>query len=161
MKKKISTFLIFTLLMSVLPLSNVFHAKAANVTDVQTGVYRIVSVLSGKSLDVSGGSMQVGLNMQQWDNNNSLAQSWYVKNNADGTYSMIAGCSNQALSATPSSTSHVTQQFYDSSEPKQKFTLDAVGDGSYYIRLSTDQSYVFDVNARSTDNGGQNNSIPI
>ena len=61
------------------------------------GYYTVVSVNSGKYMDVAGGVAASGTNVQQWDVNNSDAQLWQILANEDGTYTFIAKCGGMAL----------------------------------------------------------------
>ena len=56
--------------------------------DLETGLYELTFVGTGKALDVSGAGTAAGTNVQQWTANGTKAQRWAISENADGTYSV-------------------------------------------------------------------------
>lgn len=64
------------------------------------GFYKIKHVLSGKCLDVYGGSEYNKTNVQAWTDNGSNAQRWAIKSAGDGiNYNIEAKCSGFRLDA--------------------------------------------------------------
>lgn len=68
---------------------------AAGVND--NGTYRLVGVMSGLCLDVSGGSAAAGTHIQQWTCNNLAPQSWTFSAAPDGSFSLRAQNSGLCL----------------------------------------------------------------
>lgn len=76
------------------------QASSAESESVQIpdGFYTIHSALdSAYVLDVAAASNESGANTQLWSGNGSLAQTWYVSRQNDGTYTVEALCSGLFL----------------------------------------------------------------
>ena len=56
--------------------------------------YSIINTASGKALDISGGWLANGANIQLWENNNTCAQRWQIRQTADGYYNLLSACSS-------------------------------------------------------------------
>lgn len=65
-------------------------AQYFSITNYDDGV-QIVCTLSGRAVDVSGGSFTDGANVQQWEDNDSRAQRWDIE--ADGKTVTVSGTS--------------------------------------------------------------------
>lgn len=61
------------------------------------GTYKIANVKTGKVVDVANAALLNHTNVQQWTDNNTAAQRWYVEKNSDGTYSIRSKCNNLYL----------------------------------------------------------------
>lgn len=61
------------------------------------GYYTVVSLHSGKYLDVAGGVAASDTNVQQYEATNSDAQLWQIYPNWDGTYCLFSKCGGFAL----------------------------------------------------------------
>ena len=118
------------------------------------GYYLIVSAQSGKALDVDGGNLCPGTNVQQWDagkgNSNQLFSA--VKND-DGSYSFINKASGLALCVKGSN----VETAVPSSSSEQRFNLtkkvSLLPEGYYAIAASSNTSAVLDVASGSTSDG--------
>ena len=80
--------------------SPALQASSAESESVQIpdGFYTIHSALdSAYVLDVAAASNESGANTQLWSGNGSLAQTWYVSRQNDGTYTVEALCSGLFL----------------------------------------------------------------
>ena len=62
-----------------------------------TGEYKIISIESGKALDVYSGSQKSGTNVDQYDWNNSDAQKWFFYKVADNVYKIKSKCNGLYL----------------------------------------------------------------
>ncbi len=55
---------------------------------LKDGIYKIISRVSGKSLDVEGCSQALGANVQQWNAEDAPCQKWIVQATSDGNYTI-------------------------------------------------------------------------
>jgi len=123
-------------------------------------IYRVVSVKSGKVLDVAGGSLINGANIQQWDWWGGPNQKWSFDHlgNISGrdVYSIICQASFKALDLTVAGNvldNGVNVQQWDWwGAANQLWYLIPVGDGSNKIQ-SVLSWKVLDVTGQSMDNG--------
>lgn len=124
------------------------------VQTVNDGYYFIRTGLHNyKYLDVLGGYMADGTNVQLYDANYTLAQKWYVKYVSDGYYAILADKDqNYALTVTDTmiDMDNIYIQAFNNLD-NQLWMIRSNGDGSYGI-LSKNGKYL-DVYAKSTNNG--------
>ncbi|MBR3329547.1 RICIN domain-containing protein [Candidatus Saccharibacteria bacterium] len=75
---------------------NINSLENARIPD---GVYSVMNLGSGKMIDVDGGvkTAKNGTNVHAWNNNNTEAQQWRIKNNSDGTFTIINPALDLAL----------------------------------------------------------------
>ena len=95
---------------------------------IEYGYYRITSVVSGLSLDVSGESFDDGTNLQQYTSNNSLAQKWIIEKNEDSTYTIISRCNGKAIDVNNADTKNGTniQLFTKNNTKAQSFIISGI-----------------------------------
>lgn len=62
-----------------------------------SGYYSIINKKSGKYLEVEGGYMEVGTNVQQYNGNGTDAQQWVIKPTGDGYYYIESKCNGLYL----------------------------------------------------------------
>ena len=92
------------------------------LTYISNGYYTIASGVSNSFvLDISGASQNSGANIQAWVSNKSYAQQWLLKDNGDGTYSIVSNCGNLYLDSN-GNTGNATANTY-SNNSNQKFRL--------------------------------------
>ena len=96
------------------------------VTYEENGYYTITNVDSGFLVDTLGGKTDAGTAIQQWKNNGSNAQKWYIAENTNGSYYIIP--------------KHATNRAIDLIGNK-----DEEGNGLqlYYIHTGTGQRFTF------------------
>ena len=83
--------------------AQVWTLTAAKRT-VADGLYTLTCVASGKALDVSGGSIADGGNVQQWTANGTMAQSWKLTyDSRTGYYTVLSAGSGKALDVSGAS----------------------------------------------------------
>ena len=120
---------------------------AANKGLVQDGSY-VVALAAGNRqvLDVSGGSLYAGANVQSYGANASAAQTW-VAQTVDGGYLKISNlASGKALSVTPSSSqagANVQQEDWSDTR-SQKWVATKQGDG-IVLRSALGKHLVLDI----------------
>jgi len=128
-------------------------SQAATVDD--NAYYELVSVRSGKVLDVNGFSTADGTRMQQWTDQHTANQQWKLKPMGDGYYELVNRNSGKVLGVADNSTarSAATEQQTESSSPSQQWRIDDVS-GSDAVTLTSRRSgQVLDVSGGSSANG--------
>lgn len=123
------------------------------------GYYRIVNSKSGKALDVAGGNLVNGTNVQQWSGSStSKNQLFSATKNSDGTYMFVSVATGMVLDVTSGKAkSGANVQAYERNGSKaQSFNVVSVGDlsaATYSLRSSLDVNYALDVKSGSAKNG--------
>ncbi len=104
---------------------------------IKDGYYTIQSALNtSKSLDVPGGIKANGTNVQLYDSNNELWQTWYFKYLNNGYYAITSAMNPEiALDVYGNSTSNNTNVdiYKYSGADNQQWLLKDAGDGYFYI----------------------------
>ena len=127
------------------------------------GTYTFINIVSGKVLDVEGGSKDAGANVQMFSSNGTCAQRWNVTRNTDGTYTMYSNCSGLALDVSGGSTSNGAniQLYVSNATPAQKWKLvplPDLEDGEYVVNSKLSNNMVIDL---AGGVGGANNGKNI
>jgi photosystem II stability/assembly factor-like uncharacterized protein len=118
--------------------------------------YQLVSVRSGKVLDVNGFSTADGTRVQQWTDQNTANQQWRLKPAGGGYYELVNRNSGKVLGVAGNSTakSAATEQQTDSSATSQEWRIDDVSGSSEAVTLTSRRSgQVLDVSGGSTAQG--------
>lgn len=108
------------------------------------GFYVVTARHSGKALDVAGGSLADGANVQQWSSNGTAAQSWKFEPTGDGYYVIRSKASGKALdvAAWGMNEGANVQQWTYSGGANQQWKLEDAGDGFYRIRARHSGQYL-------------------
>ncbi|MEV0176829.1 RICIN domain-containing protein [Streptomyces sp. NPDC050803] len=117
--------------------------------------YELVSVRSGKVLDVNGFSTADGTRIQQYTDQNTANQQWRLKSAGDGYYELVNRNSGKVLGIAGNSTAQAAaaEQQTDSSSTSQEWRIDEVS-GSDAVTLTSRRSgQVLDVSGGSTADG--------
>ena len=124
-----------------------------------TNYYKIVATHSAKALDVQNGGINIGTNVEQFDQNGSDNQCWYFKDCGNGYYSIISKANGLYLDisggAIDSCGANV-QLYYSNNSEAQQFKLEhinIVDSGTYEIETKLNSNMVVDVSGGSYDNG--------
>jgi len=134
----------------------------ANTTTGLEGVYFIKNVHSGKYLDVTYGSADNGVNIQQWERNGAAAQKFKLVSAGNGYYYLYTGASGYTkvvdVEGKKSANGTNILQYAFNGATNQQFKLQQQADGTYAIltRVSGDKSGL-DVYEWSSENGGNVN----
>lgn len=72
------------------------------------GYYNIICKQSGKHLEVEGGNIEVGSNVQQYDENGTDAQQWVIKPIGDGYFNIVSRCNGLYLDVDNGNTGNGT-----------------------------------------------------
>ena len=142
--------------------SNNNQNNNANTTTGLEGVYFIKNVHSGKYLDVTYGSADNGVNIQQWESNGAAAQKFKLVSAGNGYYYLYTGASGYTkvvdVEGKKSANGTNILQYSFNGANNQQFKLQQQADGTYAIltRVSGDKSGL-DVYEWSSENGGNVN----
>ncbi len=117
--------------------------------------YKIVSVHSGKVLDVAGLSTENGANIYQWEYVGGDNQMWKFVHAGDGYYTIACKRSGKYLDVSGASTADGANiiQWPSHGGNNQKWKLEHTNNG-YYKITSKHSGKVLDVEGASTINGG-------
>ncbi|MFI2431288.1 RICIN domain-containing protein [Streptomyces sp. NPDC018693] len=117
--------------------------------------YRLVSVRSGKVLDVSSFSTADGTRIQQYTDQNTANQQWKLRPVGDGYYELVNRNSGKVLGIAGNSTARAAaaEQQTDSSSPSQEWRIDEVGGSGAVTFTSRSSGQVLDVHGGSTAQG--------
>ena len=124
-------------------------------TDIQAGIYQVMNVNSGKSLDVLGASTANEAAVQQWTYFNNENQKWRIEPLGSGLYKLKAMHSGRLLSIGASNMTDgaKTTQWDDGTYNDQKWYFQASGSG--YRLVAYHSGKCLDVPNFSTANGTQ------
>ncbi|MEU3721742.1 RICIN domain-containing protein [Streptomyces sp. NPDC031705] len=117
--------------------------------------YRLVSVRSGKVLDVNAFSTADGTRVQQWTDQNTANQQWKLRPTGDGYYELVNRNSGKVLGIAGDSTGRAAaaEQQSDSSATSQQWRIDEVSGSDAVILTSRRSGQVLDVSGGSTADG--------
>ncbi|GAA3389867.1 RICIN domain-containing protein [Streptomyces roseoviridis] len=128
-------------------------SRAATVDG--SAYYRLVSVRSGKVLDVNAFSTADGTRIQQWTDQNTANQQWRLRPTGDGHYELVNRNSGKVLGIAGDATaqSAAAEQQTDSSSASQEWRIDAVSGSDAVTFTSRRSGQVLDVSGASTADG--------
>ncbi|MEU0202339.1 MULTISPECIES: RICIN domain-containing protein [unclassified Streptomyces] len=117
--------------------------------------YRLVSVRSGKVLDVSAFSTADGTRIQQWTDQNTANQQWRLRPTTDGYYELVNRNSGKVLGTAGDSTARAaaTEQQTDSSSTSQEWKIDEVSGSDAVTFTSRRSGQLLDVSSGSKADG--------
>ncbi|MET9081822.1 RICIN domain-containing protein [Streptomyces sp. NPDC004237] len=117
--------------------------------------YELVSVRSGKVLDVNGFSTADGTRIQQWTDQRTANQQWKLKPMGDGYYELVNRNSGKVLGIAGSSTAQAAaaEQQTDTSSTSQEWRIDDVSGSGAVTFTSRRSGQVLDVSGGSTAQG--------
>ncbi|MEU4730030.1 RICIN domain-containing protein [Streptomyces sp. NPDC023588] len=117
--------------------------------------YRLVSVRSGKALDVNAFSTADGTRIQQWTDQGTANQQWKLRPTKDGYYELVNRNSGKVLGIAGDSTAQAAaaEQQTDSSATSQEWRIDDVSGSGAVTFTSRRSGQVLDVSGGSTAEG--------
>lgn len=121
---------------------------------VASGIYKIVAQSSNKPLDVAGCSIEMGANIQQWQDGNVNCQKWHIQATADGYYtitSLQGGLAMEVVGCSSANGANV-QMWSPNGANCQKWSIVSVG-GGYYKIVSRQSGKVLDIQFGGSNNG--------
>lgn len=129
--------------------------KSADKIEIKDGVYTILSKLDDKkALDISGGSMNSGANLQLYNQNGTDAQKFIVTKmgSAYRITSLNSGMTLDIAGGSKKSGTNV-RQYFNNNTAAQRWFLRNTGDGTYYFVAGNNSANVLDVSGGRTANG--------
>ncbi|MFI8370647.1 RICIN domain-containing protein [Streptomyces sp. NPDC085466] len=117
--------------------------------------YRLLSVRSGKALDVNAFSTADGTRIQQWTDQNTANQQWKLRSTGDGYYELVNRNSGKVLGIAGDSTAQAAaaEQQTDSPSASQEWRMDEVSGSGAVTFTSRRSGQVLDVSGGSTAQG--------
>jgi photosystem II stability/assembly factor-like uncharacterized protein len=117
--------------------------------------YRLVSVRSGKVIDVNAFSTADGARIQQWTDQNTANQQWKLRSAGDGYYKLVNRNSGKVLGIAGNSTTRAAaaEQQTGSSSTSQEWRIDNVSGSDAVTFTSRRSGQVLDVFGNSTADG--------
>ncbi|MET9438391.1 RICIN domain-containing protein [Streptomyces sp. NPDC006551] len=117
--------------------------------------YRLISVRSGKALDVNAFSTADGTRIQQWTDQNTANQQWKLRPTGDGYYELVNRNSGKVLGIAGGSSAQAAaaEQQTDSASASQEWRIDEVSGSDVVTFTSRRSGQVLDVSGGSTANG--------
>lgn len=130
------------------------------------GSFRIFETRSGRVLDVSGGGMANGTNIQLWEWNGTDAQRWYVTQDGSGGYWFTTKLDGRRMDVTNASTANGAniQTYEPNNTEAQAFRLipvsssDSVKDGSYVLSYCGNEQRCV---GADRDNAGDGSNVSL
>ncbi|MGW2408435.1 RICIN domain-containing protein [Streptomyces sp. NPDC001739] len=117
--------------------------------------YRLVSVRSGKAMEVNAFSTADGTRIQQWTEQSTANQQWKLRPTGDGYYELVNRNSGKVLGIAGNSTAQaaVAEQQTDRSSTSQEWKIREVGGSDAVTFTSRRSGQVLDVSGGSTAEG--------
>ncbi|MFE9134714.1 RICIN domain-containing protein [Streptomyces sp. NPDC007355] len=117
--------------------------------------YRLLSVRSGKALDVNAFSTVDGTRIQQWTDQNTANQQWRLRPTGDGYYELVNRNSGKVLGIAGDATAQAAaaEQQTDSPSASQEWRIDEVSGSGAVTFTSRGSGQVLDVSGGSTAQG--------
>ncbi|WP_282697445.1 RICIN domain-containing protein [Streptomyces sp. CC208A] len=140
---------------AVVPYLLLTQEESQAVTVDGSAYYRLVSVRSGKVMDVKAFSTADGTRIQQWTDQNTANQQWRLRPTGDGYYELVNRNSGKVLGIAGDSTAQgaAAEQQTDSPSASQEWRIDEV-DGSGAVTFTSRRSgQVLDVSGGTTAQG--------
>ncbi|MEU9236099.1 RICIN domain-containing protein [Streptomyces subrutilus] len=119
--------------------------------------YRLVSVRSGKALDVNAFSTADGTRIQQWTDQNTANQQWQLRPTGDGYHELVNRNSGKVLGIAGDSTTQAAaaEQQTDGPATSQEWRIDDVSGSGAVVLTSRRSGQVLDVSGSSTADGAE------
>lgn len=117
--------------------------------------YQLVSVRSGKVMDVNGFSTADGTRIQQWTDQHTANQQWKLRSTGDGYYELVNRNSGKVLGIAGNSTAQgaAAEQQTDRSSTSQEWKIKDVSGSEAVTFTSRRSGQVLDVLGGSTAKG--------
>ncbi len=127
-----------------------------------TGTYTIIASHSNKALDVAGGGMTKGTNVQQYQINKTDSQKWWLVPCGNGYYNIVSKLNNLYLDINAARKNNGTniQVYTGNKSNAQKFKIlkvqtsgtKTIEDGTYNIYSKVANNRLIEVSENSVDN---------
>ncbi|SDJ56804.1 RICIN domain-containing protein [Streptomyces indicus] len=133
-----------------------FAQEDSQAATVEDGVfYRLVSVRSGKVLDVNAFSTADGTRVQQWKDQNTANQQWRLRPTGDGYHELVNRNSGKVLGIARESAARgaAAEQQSDSASTAQEWRIEDAGGSGAVTLVSRRSGQVLDVSGGSRTDG--------
>jgi hypothetical protein len=133
---------------------------------VKDGLYVIINENSNRAFDVAGGVARQGTNVQQYAPNNTKAQKWTLKDNGDGSFTLISALNSQLVLDVSGgrnanganiqiyrTNNTAAQKFYFMSVDPQVKSEKTTENGIYAITSALSNSLMLDIPGASDSSG--------
>ena len=130
--------------------------RAASGAELTDGVYVIATALDqNKVMDISGGTMMSGGNLQLYQKNDTEAQRFILSGTGGGTYRLTSLVSGQTIDLMGGSKNIGTNifQYSNNNRSSQRWYIRQTGDGTCYIVPAAATDNAVDVACAKTANG--------
>ena len=137
--------------------SNGSYAQLFQIIETASGVYSLINANSNMAIDIEGGNVVPGTNVQQYTYSQSNAsQHFTIAENTDGTFTFVSVKTALVL-AIDGVTGNVAMALPNSGDRKQKFALEKsqalIDDGVYILKTALPGERAVSVRGSSTDDG--------
>jgi len=132
------------------------YSVCSLVVKVPNGFYYLKNYQTNKYLDVSGGSILSGANVQQWEKANVTQQKWLISYQSSGLYTLTpVSCGNMRLDVEGGGSASDTnvQQYTSNYTAAQMWYIIDSGNNTYKLMPQCGSSNALTVKDGSTSNG--------
>lgn len=137
-------------------LAQIVHNSLTKASTVSSGsIYKILTKVSNKALNVSNSSMDNSANVDAWSDTQSDAQRWLITSVGSDLYTLTNVASGKMLhiaSATPANSVNVNQ-YDNTSNNTVKWKIISNVDGSFTLQSAANNAYVLDLAGAATTDG--------
>ena len=138
-----------------------FHISAAGRDDNGNTYYNIVSIPSGKVVDVAGAGAHDDTNIAIWESNGTAAQQWYLASSTTADdqkcYILISASNGKAMDLAGNITGANVRIYTQNNSAAQNWIFrlctQSISDGAYIIESAVDSNIVIAVAAPNGDDG--------
>ncbi|MGW5780659.1 RICIN domain-containing protein [Streptomyces sp. NPDC003863] len=154
-RRRTATVLLLGVPATVVPYLLFVQDDSQAATVDGSAYYKLVSVRSGKVLDVNAFSTADGTRIQQWTDQTTANQQWRLRSTGDGYYELVNRNSGKVLGIAGDSTAQAAaaEQQTDSSSASQEWRVDEVSGSDAVTFTSRRSGQVLDVSGGSTADG--------
>lgn len=118
---------------------------------ISNGKYAILASSNvKKAVDIEGGFIGNGVNVSLWDSNGGMNQSFHIKYQGNGYYTIEAGCSKKLLTVVKGN--NVVQQ-EDNDLEEQKWAIQKADNNGNYSFRNKANGYYLDIYYNNMNNG--------
>ena len=115
-------------------------------------IYTLQSKASNKLLNVSNSSNDYGANVDCWTDTGSDSERWIATWVSDSTYTLTNVASAKFLHVTSTPANSINVDQYPNTT-NIKWIIAAAGDGSFYLKASSNKKFALNLNAGGTTDG--------
>jgi|GEM_PF-667724 len=136
--------------------AQIVHNALTSATAINSGsIYKIISKVTNKALNVTNASLDNSANIDAWTDTQSDAQRWFITAAGDDLYTITNVASGKMLhiaSATPANSVNVNQ-YDDTNNNLVKWKIVRQGNGSYTLQSAANTAFVLDLAGSAATDG--------